>query len=143
MFDFTRSRPTQLAPGEVTPWIHKCPGHRQGKSGFSGRCEIFNQWDLHFQNVVLLKRFSSASAMIMPRRRTGLCARCQRKVARTVKRARHMGAIPYIGTYGVKVDTSASQPQARQTWGQQQSSTAAPVGSRFKSLSWDAERGLQ
>jgi Ribosomal protein S18 len=39
----------------------------------------------------------------MGRHRTGLCSRCQRKVAKCIKRARQMGTIPYIGTYAVKV----------------------------------------
>ena len=48
-FDFTRSAPIAPPPGEINAHIHKCPGRRQGKSGFAGRCEIFNEFELHFQ----------------------------------------------------------------------------------------------
>jgi small subunit ribosomal protein S18 len=33
---------------------------------------------------------------IRPRRQTGNCARCQRDLARQVKRARHLALLPYI-----------------------------------------------
>jgi len=33
---------------------------------------------------------------ILPKYRTGLCAKCQRKVGRTIKQARWMGFLPYI-----------------------------------------------
>jgi hypothetical protein len=50
-FDFTRSKPLTPDPGTIaaTAHMHKCPGRRQGKSGFSGMCEIFNEFELHFQ----------------------------------------------------------------------------------------------
>ncbi|CAM9945488.1 unnamed protein product [Hapterophycus canaliculatus] len=40
--------------------------------------------------------------MILGRYRTGLCAKCQRKVAGTVKAARQMGLVPTISTYEVR-----------------------------------------
>jgi hypothetical protein len=54
-FDFTRSKPLTPDPGTIaaTAHIHKCPGRRQGKSGFSGMCEIFNEFELHFQVCLL------------------------------------------------------------------------------------------
>jgi ribosomal protein S18 len=48
------------------------------------------------QNVALLSRFLSPAGMIKPRRASGLCAKCQRKVARTVKQARHLGVLPHV-----------------------------------------------
>lgn len=47
------------------------------------------------QNVALLSRFLSPAGMIKPRRVSGLCAKCQRKVAKTVKQARHLGVLPH------------------------------------------------
>lgn len=40
--------------------------------------------------------------MILGRYRTGLCAKCQRKVARTIKASRQMGLVPTISTYEVR-----------------------------------------
>lgn len=54
-----------------------------------------NQHPLHKQNVALLSRFLSPAGMIKPRRASGLCAKCQRKVAKTVKQARHLGVLPH------------------------------------------------
>ncbi|MCS7068221.1 MAG: 30S ribosomal protein S18 [Meiothermus sp.] len=48
-----------------------------------------------FKNVDILKRFLSETGKILPRRRTGLNAQDQRKLARTIKRARMMGLLPF------------------------------------------------
>lgn len=40
-------------------------------------------------------KFLTSTGHIKPKRLSGLCSRCQRHVARTVKRARHMGMIPH------------------------------------------------
>lgn len=44
-----------------------------------------------------LRRFLSPQAKILPRRKTGTCAKHQRQVARAVKRAREIGYLPYAG----------------------------------------------
>ncbi len=46
--------------------------------------------------VDILKRFLSETGKILPRRRTGLTAQEQRKLARTIKRARNMGLLPFV-----------------------------------------------
>ena len=42
-----------------------------------------------------LKKFVSEKGKILPRRVTGLCAKHQREVTLAVKRARHIGLLPY------------------------------------------------
>jgi small subunit ribosomal protein S18 len=44
---------------------------------------------------MLLSRFISESGRILPRRRTGVCAKQQRQLARAIKLARHIGYLPY------------------------------------------------
>jgi len=44
-----------------------------------------------------LRRFLSPQAKILPRRKTGTCAKHQRQVARAIKRAREIGYLPYTG----------------------------------------------
>ncbi len=44
-----------------------------------------------------LRRFLSPQAKILPRRKTGTCAKHQRQVARAVKRARELGVLAYAG----------------------------------------------
>lgn len=41
-----------------------------------------------------LKRFISDTAKILPRRRTGVCAKHQRRLATSIKRARMLAIIP-------------------------------------------------
>jgi len=49
-----------------------------------------------YKDVDILKKFLSPNAKIMSRKRTGLSANNQRKVALAVKRARFMGLLAYI-----------------------------------------------
>lgn len=44
-----------------------------------------------------LRRFVSPQAKILPRRKTGTCAKHQRKLATAIKRARELGVLPYTG----------------------------------------------
>ncbi len=49
-----------------------------------------------FKDVQTLQRFMSHYCRIVPRRRTGLCAKHQRAVTRAIKRARTMGLMPFV-----------------------------------------------
>lgn len=46
----------------------------------------------------MLRRFISDTAKILPRRRTGVCAKHQRRLALTLKRARTLAIIPITET---------------------------------------------
>jgi small subunit ribosomal protein S18 len=48
-----------------------------------------------YRNVEVLRRFLSETGKILPRRRTGLSAKEQRILAKTVKRARILGLLPF------------------------------------------------
>jgi len=49
---------------------------------------------IDFNDTDLLKRFISGQAKIISPKRTGTCAKHQRRLAKAVKRARHMGLLP-------------------------------------------------
>ena len=49
-----------------------------------------------YKDTDILKKLLSPNAKIMSRRRTGLSANNQRKVALAVKRSRFMGLLPYV-----------------------------------------------
>ena len=51
--------------------------------------------EIDFKNTNLLKRFISGLGKIRSRKKTGLCAKHQRKLARTIKRARTLGLLSY------------------------------------------------
>lgn len=50
---------------------------------------------IDYKAVMLLKRFISDRGKILPRRRTGVSAKYQRRLAREIKRARFMALLPY------------------------------------------------
>ncbi|PIY96400.1 MAG: 30S ribosomal protein S18 [Candidatus Kerfeldbacteria bacterium CG_4_10_14_0_8_um_filter_42_10] len=51
--------------------------------------------EIDYKDTKSLQRFLSSYAKILPRKKTGTCAKHQRKLAQSVKRARHMALIPY------------------------------------------------
>jgi len=53
-----------------------------------GRC-------FDYKDIDTLSRYVSETGKIKPRRQTGNCARCQRELAREVKRARHLALLPF------------------------------------------------
>lgn len=48
-----------------------------------------------YKDTKTLKRFVSEDGKILPRRRSGLSAKNQRKITTAIKRARHMALLPY------------------------------------------------
>jgi small subunit ribosomal protein S18 len=69
-------------------------GMRRGrKPKVAAAVGVFDLTD--FKNVDILRRFLSETGKILPRRRTGLNAQEQRKLARTIKRARMLGLLPF------------------------------------------------
>jgi small subunit ribosomal protein S18 len=49
-----------------------------------------------YKDVDTLRRYISETGKIKPRRQTGNCARCQRELAREIKRARHLALLPFV-----------------------------------------------
>lgn len=48
-----------------------------------------------YRNPKMLNRFISDTGKILPRRRTGLSAKHQRRIAQTIKVARQLALLPY------------------------------------------------
>lgn len=51
--------------------------------------------EIDYKNVLLLKRFISGLAKIRAKKRTGVCTKHQRQLARAIKRARYLALLPY------------------------------------------------
>jgi len=51
--------------------------------------------EIDYKNTDLLRRFISSQAKILSPRRTGTCAKHQRRLAKAIKRARIMGLLPF------------------------------------------------
>lgn len=54
---------------------------------------------LHHNNLALLRRYTTPGGKIMNRVQSRLGAKDQRKVAKLIKRARHLGLIPHLGQW--------------------------------------------
>lgn len=51
--------------------------------------------EIDWKDAELLRRFMDEYQKILPPRKTGTCAKHQRRVAKAIKRAREMGVVPY------------------------------------------------
>ncbi len=51
---------------------------------------------IDYKDVEILKRFINPSGKIMSRRRTGVTAKNQRKLATAIKNARFLGLLPFV-----------------------------------------------
>lgn len=56
---------------------------------------IENINEVDYKKPELLRKFLSGQGKILPPRRTGVCMKHQRILARAIKRARHMAYLPY------------------------------------------------
>lgn len=77
-------------------------GEDRGERPFGGRgryrqanyCPPGKCFD--YKDVETLRRYITETGKIKPRRQTGNCSRCQRELAREIKRARHLALLPFI-----------------------------------------------
>jgi small subunit ribosomal protein S18 len=51
---------------------------------------------IDYKNVEYLERFLTGQAQILSRKRSGFCVQCQRELKQAIKRARHMGLMPFV-----------------------------------------------
>ncbi|MEK9180533.1 MAG: 30S ribosomal protein S18 [Patescibacteria group bacterium] len=49
-----------------------------------------------YKETELLRRFISSQMKIIDPKHTNVCAKHQRKLAQAIKRARHLGLLPYV-----------------------------------------------
>ena len=54
-----------------------------------------NKSVIDYKDITMLRKFVSERGKIEPRRRTGVCAKHQRKLAVALKRARFLALLPY------------------------------------------------
>ncbi len=52
---------------------------------------------IDYKNIRLLQKCSTPQGKLFGRKRSGLCAYCQRTLKRAVKRARYIGMLSYVG----------------------------------------------
>ncbi|MBU4376540.1 MAG: 30S ribosomal protein S18 [Candidatus Omnitrophica bacterium] len=54
------------------------------------------QKDIDYKNVLRLQKFLTEKGKIIPSRISGNCAKHQRRLARSIKRARAIALLPYV-----------------------------------------------
>jgi small subunit ribosomal protein S18 len=52
-----------------------------------------------YKDIKRVQRFVSERGKILPRRRTGICARHQRSLTTAIKRARHVALLPFVAAH--------------------------------------------
>jgi len=55
-----------------------------------------NKKVIDYKNSKDLEKFITEKGKILPRRVTGVCAKHQREITTAIKRARHIGLLPYV-----------------------------------------------
>lgn len=55
--------------------------------------------NIDYKDINMLRRFLSDQAQIESRRRTGTCARHQRRLTTAIKRARYLALVPYTAEH--------------------------------------------
>jgi small subunit ribosomal protein S18 len=55
--------------------------------------------NIDYKNIVLLRSYISDRGKITPRRKSGACAKHQRRLAMAIKRARHLALLPYVAAH--------------------------------------------
>lgn len=58
---------------------------------------VHNIKEIDYKDIQTLRRFISSYNKIVPRKRTGICSKHQRKLATAIKRARIMALLPFAG----------------------------------------------
>lgn len=62
----------------------------------SEREEIEHKKFINYKDIPYLREFVNAHAKMLSKRRTGMNASQQRKIAMAIKRARYMALLPYL-----------------------------------------------
>jgi len=55
--------------------------------------------DIDYKDPALLRPYISDRGKITPRRKSGACAKHQRRLAMAIKRARHLALLPYVSVH--------------------------------------------
>ncbi|MDG2205067.1 MAG: 30S ribosomal protein S18 [Alphaproteobacteria bacterium] len=52
---------------------------------------------INYKDIAYLSKFLSPHGQIVSRKRSGFCAQCQKQLKSAIKRARHVGLLPFVG----------------------------------------------
>ncbi len=66
---------------------------------------------IDYKDIARLRRYVSDRGKIQPRRRTGVCAKHQRRLALAIKRARYLALLPYTPDHVQRLSSFAVESQ--------------------------------
>jgi ribosomal protein S18 len=70
---------------------------RRPKGTIVGKDKNCEQSTPNYKDVEMLRKFLSSQGQLLSRKRTGYCAQCQKILNQSIKRARFLGLLPYVG----------------------------------------------
>lgn len=72
--------------------------HEQRQEDLNKQCYFCTHGihEIDFKELRILQKFVSPYCKILPRRRTGVCSKHQRKLARAIKRSRFLALLAYV-----------------------------------------------
>ena len=93
--DSRRRYPSRSGSGDRRP-----PQRRPGSGGFRRRRKVCSFCVdkvkvIDYKNVNTFRRFLDSHGKIQPSRKTGTCAKHQRRLTLAIKRARHLALVPF------------------------------------------------
>ncbi len=90
----------RLDPRMRKPALYK-PRMDPGQTRFRPRQPMsdISLADIHYKNVDILIRFIDGQGRILPRRKTRISAKMQRRVKTAIKQARHLALLPYTPSH--------------------------------------------
>ena len=59
------------------------------------KCPFSGPDEIDYKDVYKLKKYITTRGRILPSKRTGVCSKCQRKLAKEVRKARYMALLPF------------------------------------------------
>ena len=99
-------QPQEPAPQEAPATTEAAPGRpeRRRRGRFAGRRKVCAFCVEHvdiidYKDPLKLRRYLSDRGKIEPRRKTGTCAKHQRRLSIALKRARHLALLPYTAEH--------------------------------------------
>lgn len=70
--------------------------HKKQSTKFCHFCVNNNVEYIDWKDWQTIKKFTSSYGKIVPKRRSGVCSRHQRKLSEAIKRARLMAMLPFV-----------------------------------------------
>jgi small subunit ribosomal protein S18 len=73
-------------------------GRFRGYGGDRRRCRFCRDGiQIDYKDVATLQKLTTQQGKLFGRKRSGNCAKCQRRAKVAVKRARYLALLPYVG----------------------------------------------